>query len=252
MPTTIPVCLDGVEPALARDLARGAAAAEGAALRYADLIAVHERADAIRVAFGGQARQRDGAEVLGRSVRVGGVTLRSLSLGGVVALGKLVSWAELIDQTAYDILEAWVYAHSWSVQALGRLTDPVAAGEIVEEWSAQLTCTQEELRAAVEIVRDPPRSEADGEQLDVPRVMDRLMRRYGGSEARWLETPAARISALAEAARRNDVQDEAEMAAEMGTPARGQARDRSRAINAYRKTVEGLTGKPLVEAAKHG
>jgi hypothetical protein len=237
---TIAISLEGVEPALAVDLER-VAASRPAPLSLAEVCELRERSDDIRLAMTGGARARTGTAMLGRAVRVGGVTLRSISLGGTIALRRLVCWAPLLDQVTYDILEAWVYAHSWSQAELSRLTDPAACEEIVAEWFPRLTCTREELAAAVAaLCESQPAASTENASSPQDQVLDSLLMRYGGDAIGWLETPVARINALAEAARANDLARDAQMAREAGTLPPAARDQRVNAVGAYVRTRERL------------
>lgn len=242
---TLTIGLDGADGALAADLER-LARQRGGVAALSDVLELCGRAEDVRVAMTGVSRPRSGVALIGRSVEVGGTVLRSVSLGGTIALRQLVTWAEVMDQEAYDILEAWIYAHSWSMAALSRLTDPAAGAEIIREWGPRLTCTIDELRAAVEAVRgEPARAESgsggeDGSGADAARVLDSLMVRYGGSECRWLETPVERINALTRGAAANERAREAAIAKGTGSLPPALHDERVNAVAAYARTRERL------------
>lgn len=244
---TLTIGLDGADGALAADLERLAATRGGVAPLSA-VLELCSRAEDVRVAMTGVSRPRSGVALIGRSVEVGGTVLRSVSLGGTIALRQLVTWAEVMDQEAYDILEAWIYAHSWSMAALSRLTDPAAGAEIIREWGPRLTCTIDELRAAVDAVRgEPARAEGAGgggeesdRGADAARVLDSLMVRYGGSECRWLETPVERINALTRGAAANERAREAAIAKGTGSLPPALHDERVNAVAAYARTRERL------------
>lgn len=155
-------------------------------------------------------RDRDG--LLPRTVRVGDVELHSLTIAGRLMLRRLVVWNTedegLFDQETWDVLQAWVFAHCKDRDAMALCTADVVAAAAVA-WSAGLTCDEDELKAAIEVLTTGVAPEVVGTDADVDEAdtVRALAKHAGGTPDYWLfdvpESQAAHVlDAINEAAHR--------------------------------------------------
>jgi len=201
-PTTITVSLVGEDPQLASEVA-DAAESRGAPLSLGDLYDVMKAAERKFCATLDRPYGTDRSGALPRTVEVGPVTLRTVTVAGSIALRKLISWQEYLDQTAFDVLEAWIYAHSWDLDQIARLVDLDSANAIVAEWSAQLIVSPAELLEGIRKLTSHAYPETDGVNSpasDPIAALDGILKRYVGSPVDLLKTPLPLVAHLMDAA----------------------------------------------------
>lgn len=167
---------------------------------------VHELmhlAEGVGRAYHGKALdQRDRDGLLPRAVRVGDVELHSLTIAGRLMLRRLIVWNTedegLFDQETWDVLQAWVFAHSRERDAMALCTADVVA-EAAVEWAAGLTCDVDDLQAAIAVLTtgiapDVPTGDGDVDEAETVRALAKLA---GGTPDYWLfdvpESQAAHV-----------------------------------------------------------
>ena len=165
MSDTVRMTLEDLDGRLARDLA-ALAEATGGPLRYADIRRLADKAaDIRRIEEGGAPGDADPAALLPRQVTVGSVTLHAPTIAVEILLERASGWEDAPGPWL-DRFVAYLHAHARDRGALERVTDPDAARPVVDEWAAGLTCTPDELYAAIRKLTLDALVDADGEDED--------------------------------------------------------------------------------------
>ena len=221
MPThtdQLTISLVGEHPQLVADL-RAAEESRGGPIPLDALVPFLKACEAKARVHSGQPRDIDRTGSLPRSVQVGDITLRSLSIAGGIAARKLFSIADYLDQTTHDILLAWIYAHSWSVADISRFVDLQSAEEIVAEWSANLTCSWPDVLDAIDRLNHnayPEQTPGTPTEPDPIAALDGMLKRYGGLPADMAQTPLSTAAHLMDAANHTETAAAAKQARAAG------------------------------------
>jgi len=245
LPTHIRIDLSGLHPSIVQE-AREIAAARGRPVTLAELAELRQKAEDVRKAYAGETEPVDRAGALPRAIRVGSVTLRTLSLGGAMALRKLLCWAPDMDQEPYDVLLAYIYANSWDVEALAVLVDPDAAAQVAATWSANLDCTVEALHAAIDRLTSdtaPPATPGSEPETDPMRTVDAICKRYGTDPMAALGTPLPLAAHLMHAANEAELDAAAAIAKTSGHQPPVDADPKLKAVDAYTTAVQRMKGE---------
>jgi len=178
-----------LEQTLRRAVERGA---QFDLLRDFDAVAQLD-ALAADVSSGGKA-----ADPRDRTVRVGNVELRELSLGALAWLDEAAGWYRQPDRYA-DLCVCYAMAHSRDPQRLP--SDLGSTNAAIDAWQRTVGATETELCAAAQSLLPAPAAAPAAASKDEPAplatILDLLLSEYGGTPDQWLwQESFERIEAL--------------------------------------------------------